>query len=292
MVTIPPGPGPVTGSEPGGPGEAHQVRQVAESFGAEAERYDRARPRYPGALIDKIVVASPGRHVLDVGCGTGISSRQFQAAGAGVLGVDPDAQMAAFARQRGLEAEVARFEDWDPAGRTFDAVVAGMAWHWVDPVAGAAKAAQALCPLGRLAVFWYVFRPPPALSDAFAAVYRRVLPGSPFSGGPLPGLDSYSAFFAKAADGMRQTGAFSEPEQWRFDWDRPYTRDEWLDVVPTFGGHSTFPPATLQELLAGIGAAIDAEEGGFTMGYSAVVVTATRQPDPGTARKSPVPGSP
>jgi SAM-dependent methyltransferase len=273
MVTIRPEPGPVTGSELG---EAHQARQVAESFGAEAERYDRARPRYPGALIDKIVVASPGRDVLDVGCGTGISSRQFQAAGAVVLGVDPDAQMAAFARQRGLEAEVATFEDWDPAGRTFDAVVAGMAWHWVDPFAGAAKAAQVLRPGGRLAVFWYVFQPPPGLGQAFAGVYRRVLPGSPFSRGTMPGLDSYSAFFTKAADGLSRAGAFGQPEQWRFDWDQPYTRDEWLDVVPTSGGHSTFPPATLQELLAGIGAAIDAAGGRFTMHYTAVVVTATR----------------
>jgi SAM-dependent methyltransferase len=248
---------------------------VAESFGADAERYDRARPRYPGALIDRIVVASPGPDVLDVGCGTGISSRQFQAAGAVVLGVDPDAQMAGFARQRGLEAEVAKFEDWDPAGRTFDVVVAGMAWHWVDPFTGAAKAARVLRPAGRLAVFWYVFQPPPGLGQAFAAVYCRVLPGSPFSRGTMPGLDSYSAFFAKAADGIRQAGSFSEPEQWRFDWGRPYTRDEWLDVVPTFGGHSTFPPATRQELLAGIGAAIDAAGGSFTMDCTAVVVTAT-----------------
>jgi SAM-dependent methyltransferase len=273
MVTIPPEQAPVTGS---GPGEAHRARQVAESFGSDAERYDRARPRYPAELIERIVVASPGRDVLDVGCGTGISSRQFQAAGCTVVGVDPDARMAGFARQRGLEAEVAKFEDWDPAGRTFDAVVAGMTWHWVDPLAGAAKAARVLRPGGRLALFWYVFQPPSGLGEAFAAVYRRVLPGSPFSSGTMPGLDSYSAFFTKAADGIRRASTFSEPEQWRFDWDRPYTRDEWLDVVPTSGGHSTFPPAKLQELLAGIGAAIDAAGGSFTMHYTAVAVTASR----------------
>ena len=62
----------------------------------------------------------------------------------------------------------------------------------------------------------------------------------------------------KAADGIRQAGAFGEPEQWRFDWDRAYTRDEWLDQVPTLGGHTQLPPAKLAELLAGIGAAIDA----------------------------------
>jgi SAM-dependent methyltransferase len=124
---------------------------VAESFGADAERYDRARPSYPGALVDQIIAVSPGRDVLDVGCGTGIAARQFQAAGCRVLGVDPDARMADLARRHGLEAEVAKFEDWDPAGRQWDAVVAGQAWHGVDPVAGAARAAQALRPAGRTA---------------------------------------------------------------------------------------------------------------------------------------------
>jgi hypothetical protein len=67
------------------------------------------------------------------------------------------------------------------------------------------------------------------------------------------------------------------------DWDRPYTRDEWLDVVPTFGGYSQFPPATQQELLAGVGAAIDAAGGSFTMGYTTVVATAARTGPPGTS---------
>lgn len=43
----------------------------------------------------------------DVGCGTGISSRQLRAADGWVLGVDPEPQMAVFARQRGLEAGLA-----------------------------------------------------------------------------------------------------------------------------------------------------------------------------------------
>ncbi|MGO9159242.1 MAG: hypothetical protein ACLP7J_00805 [Streptosporangiaceae bacterium] len=64
--------------------------------------------------------------------------------------------------------------------------------------------------------------------------------------------------------------------QWRFDWDRLYTRDEWLELVPTSGGHSRFPPGKLDELLAGIGTAIDAAGGSLMMCYTAVVVTATR----------------
>ena len=104
--------------------EPHQHRQMAESFGVDPERYNRTRPRYPEAMVERIVAASPspglGTGVLDVGCGTGTAARQFQAAGCQVLGVEPDARMANFARRTGVEVEVATFEAWDPAGRQFD----------------------------------------------------------------------------------------------------------------------------------------------------------------------------
>lgn len=63
-----------------------------------------------------------------------------------------------------------------PAGRTFDAVIAAQSWHWVDPVAGAAKAAHVLRPGGRLAIFGHVYEPPTELAEPFAAACRRAAP--------------------------------------------------------------------------------------------------------------------
>jgi SAM-dependent methyltransferase len=269
MPTIPPGRPRADDKH-----EAHRAREWAESFGSDPERYDRSRPRYPDAMVQAIVAATPGADVLDVGCGTGISARQFQAAGCKVLGVDVDERMAEFARGRELEVEVAAFEAWDPAGRTFDAVVAGQTWHWVDPVAGAAHAARALRTGGRLALFWNVFDPSPEVAAIFAAAYRQVMPDwNPWARSPL---DAYAALFTKAVDGIRVAGALSEPERWRFDWERSYTRDEWLDQVSTGGDASQFSPAQLHELKDGIGAAIDAIGGAFSMPYATVVITATR----------------
>jgi SAM-dependent methyltransferase len=180
------------------------------------------------------------------------------------------------ARQSGLEVEVATFETWEPAGREFDAVIAAQAWHWVDPVAGAAKAARALRPGGRLAVFWNAFEPPPDLREAFAGVYRRVDTGLPFDPWARPLLDAYLAGCATAADGIRQASAFAEPEQWQFVWARPYTRAEWLDLVPTIGGHSQIRADKREELLAGLGATVDTAGGSFTMQYTTVAVSAAR----------------
>jgi SAM-dependent methyltransferase len=257
--------------------EPHQARQVAESFGVDPERYDRARPRYPDAMVAAVVAASPGPDVVDVGIGTGIVARQFQAAGCRVLGVEVDERMADWTRQRGIDVEVSRFEAWDAAGRTFDAVVSGQSWHWVDPVAGAVKAADVLRPGGRLALFWNVHHPPPDLAEAFAAVYVRALPDSPFARAvPVTGPNAYAPLSDKAADGIRRVTAFTEPEQWRFDWEKTYTRDEWLDQLPTGGGLTQATPAALAEVLAGVGAAIDAAGGTVPVRYTTVVVTSAR----------------
>jgi len=96
-------------------------------FGSDPERYDRARPRYPDARVQRIVAASPGPDVVDVGCGTGIAARQFQAAGCTVLGIEVDARTADPARRGALRwsgqgggAAAA----WWPAGRVLERVPA------------------------------------------------------------------------------------------------------------------------------------------------------------------------
>lgn len=259
------------------PVQSHQARQVAESFGTDAARYDRARPPYPDALVQRIIAASPGTDVLDVGCGTGIVSRQFRAAGCTVLGVDPDERMADFARHTGIDVETGTFETWDPRGRSFDAVVAGQSWHWVDPVAGAAKAGTVLRPQGTVTAFWHVFEPPHDIREAFATAFARAVPDSPFNVlGDRQAGDVYQAMLTKAADGMRAAGGFGAAEQWRFDWQHDYTRDEWLDLLPTTGGLTRLSSGTLAEVLTAVGSAIDAIGGGFTMFYTTFAVTARR----------------
>ncbi|GAA3303520.1 methyltransferase domain-containing protein [Dactylosporangium vinaceum] len=254
-------------------GESHEQRTVAESFGADADRYDRARPTYPAALITRILAAAPGREVLDVGCGTGIVARQLQAAGATVLGLDPDPRMAAVARRSGLDVVIATIEEWEPAGRTFDALVAGQTWHWVDPARGAAAAARLLRPGGLITMFWNGVEPPPEVGEATGAALRRFLPDLPGPKSFSFGGTAYAPLAEKAAAALRATGAFAEPELWTFPWQRPYTRDEWAEQISTSGFINRLPPETLTELRAAIRAETPAA---FTAGYSTVAAAAHR----------------
>ena len=255
----------------------HEDRKRAESFGQEAARYDRARPRYPSPLIDHIVGGPEPLDVLDVGCGTGIAARMMAAAGARVLGVEIDERMAEVARHYGTEVEVARFEDWDPAGRSFDRVTAAQVWHWVDPVAGAAKAADVLRPGGRLCLFWNIGVPPEDVAGAFDAVYERIAPGTDHYSVML-GYGSDREYDAEQ-DGIRACPLLTPPVLERFPWTRRYSTEEWLDQLPTHSDHATMEPERLERVLDGIGAVIDSFGGSFEMRYNTLLIRSDRRPD-------------
>ena len=253
----------------------HDNRLRAESFGAAAERYDRSRPSYPDALLDDILGNVPaGLDVLDVGCGTGIVARLMSARGARVLGVEPDRRMADLARERGTPVEVGRFEDWDPAGRTFDRVTAGQAWHWVDPVTGAEKAADVLQPGGRLCAFWNLGEPAPEVLRALAGVYDRLAPDAN-SISVQSGYAAEEGYQSEEA-GMRACPRLSDPVRRRFAWKRTYSCDEWLDQLPTHSDHAAMEPERLEKLLAAVGRVIDDFGGSFVMEYSTLLLTSTR----------------
>ena len=253
----------------------HARRGMAESFGVDASRYDRARPSYPDALIAAVTAASPGPEVLDVGVGTGIAARQLVAAGCRVTGVDVDGRMAAFAAAHGVTVEVAPFETWDAGERTFDAVIAAQSWHWVDPVAGLAKATSVLRAGGLLALFWNVMAPPEVVRLALSGVYRDVLGG--FDPWAVPMVATYDRHLDELAVGIDASGAFGEIRRWRYDWTRTYTTAEWLEQIQTGGDVASMPPGALDRLVVAVREALDGLGGHVPMGFATMALVAKRR---------------
>ena len=252
----------------------HLDRTRAGSFGDDAERYERTRPGYPPALIEDLL-AGGALDVLDVGCGTGITSRLFVERGCAVLGVEPDDRMAAVALGHGLHVEGGTFEDWEPAGRRFDLVVAGQAWHWVDPERGAAKAADVLRVPGRLAVFWNQGLLPAGVRSALDDVYRRLAPGLDRHAIALGHMEE--GRFARVARALQGTGRFHVPSVRAYTWRREYTTERWLDQLPTHSDHHALPTERLDDLLAEVRRVVDGAGGRFDMTYRTWVVTAGRR---------------
>lgn len=253
-----------------------QVRARALSFGSDAAGYDDARPSYPVDLIDDLLAATVAPRVLDVGCGTGKAARLLLARGARVLGVEADERMAAVARAHGIEVEVARFEDFDPGGRRFDLCTAAQAWHWVDPATAPARAAAALVPGGRLALFWNLReRPTPAVAAAFDACYRQLAPelaGTVMALGAPPDAGGLEAHLGP----VLASGAFTDGDARRYRWQATYDPAAWRALLATQSDHRLLDPARRERLLDGAAAVVEDLGGELEVGYVTLALLARR----------------
>lgn len=249
-------------------------------FDQEAEAYDRFRPTYPDAVIDELLGPVPaGLDVLDVGCGTGIASRQMAQRGAKVLGVELAPRMAEIARGHGVDVEIAAFEGWDAAGRTFDRVTSAQAWHWLDLPIATAKAASVLRPGGRLGLIWNAGCQPDDLADALEEVYTGVVPGGGhhlFRGYAANRSSDVKTGLGSEIEAISAVPGFGAPTEKWFPWTRAYQRDEWLDQLVSRSDHAALEPAVRDRLFEAIGAAIDDHGGSFVMNFETVLITATR----------------
>lgn len=146
----------------------HRVR-FAALFDAEVRPHNE---RFAAAAAVK-----PGEDVLDVGCGTGESTREAARAGATALGVDVSEQAIAKARELGgASFEVADVQTHKFPPAAFDVVLSRFgAMFFTDPPAAFADLARALRPGGRLVLLVWQKRD---RNEWYSVLHDAVAPGT------------------------------------------------------------------------------------------------------------------
>jgi len=141
----------MTPDAPGTPARS----DLASSFGAVADQYDRVRPGYPDEAVDWMLPAG-ARRVVDLGAGTGKLTRLLAARGLAVTAVEPDAAMRRVLAASSPDVDVrAGTGEAIPLGDgEEDAVLVAQAWHWMDEGEAARECARVLRPGGRLGILW------------------------------------------------------------------------------------------------------------------------------------------
>jgi SAM-dependent methyltransferase len=140
--------------------------------------YDASRPSPSPAVLDVIChvagVERP-RLVVDLGAGTGLSTRAWAARADEVVGVEGNPAMAAQARAATTAPNV-RFVDALAAetglpGGGADVVTVAQAFHWMEPQPVLREAVRLLRPGGVFAAYDYDWPPviEPEVDEAFAA---------------------------------------------------------------------------------------------------------------------------
>jgi SAM-dependent methyltransferase len=242
-------------------------RPLRLTFDEAAERYDRIRPRYPPQVFDEIEQLgglTQGGRVLEIGCGTGQATVDLALRGYQVTAVELGPELAAMARANlarypKVEVIVADFEHWAPPSEFFDAVVAATAFHWIDPSVRVAKAADSLRPGGALAIIdtEHVAGGTEQFFIEVQGCYERWDPGT------LPGLRLPAAADLTAdLDELNRSGRFGPVAVRRYEWERPYSTSEYVELLGTYSGHIALEPSMRSRLLDCIATLIDNRYGG------------------------------
>ncbi|MBQ8641429.1 MAG: class I SAM-dependent methyltransferase [Clostridia bacterium] len=129
-------------------------RQINDNrFTGLAQIYDKSRPSmpsYPAEIIAKYLGRTPGL-VVDLGCGSGLSTTIWQGRAGKAVGIEPNDDMLAAALQKTSESVSFR-KGWGhdtglPDGCA-DAVVCSQSFHWMEPVSTLAEVSRILVPGG------------------------------------------------------------------------------------------------------------------------------------------------
>jgi ubiquinone/menaquinone biosynthesis C-methylase UbiE len=141
-------------------------------FAGLAAGYDRYRPDYPAAAIDYLMShcdLGPGDFVVDVGCGTGISTRLVAGRGLRVIGIEPNADMRRIAEAVGSGAEYrgGRAEATGLPDASTKSILAAQAFHWFANDSALREFRRVLLPGGWVVLMWNEFD----RNDRFTAAY-------------------------------------------------------------------------------------------------------------------------
>ena len=186
--------------------------------------------------------------------------------------------MADVARRHHVPVEVASFESWEPAGRTYDLLTAGHSWHWVDPMIGLAKAASILVPGGTVALFWNYHVLDETLLAAFDDAYRVHAPEL-----TVVGRDPSS-------DGAQDIDPFEGSTDFRslgtrtYRWPRLLDADEWTSMLATFSDHARLGEPRLRALQMALCGAIE-QAGGVVRSQCGTYVWMARRLEKPADRK-------
>lgn len=255
-------------------------------WAAEADRFDRVVARYDAPFLAAAALRADDR-VLDVGCGTGRTTRDAARRAGSALGVDLSAAMLEVARRRAADEGLAnvRFEqadaqvaDFPPAGSDV-AISRTGAMFFADPVAALANVGRALVPGGRLVLL--VWQAPEANEwiteiTAALAVGRPLPVPPPGAPGPFSMAEPARIREVLTGAGHRQVEVegLAEPEWWGADPD-----DALTFALGLVGGMlDGLDPADRDRAVADLRRRLEDHAGpdGVELGSAAWLVTARR----------------
>lgn len=222
----------------------NSMQKNADRFTGFADIYDGARPAmpyYPVKIIKKYLGREPDT-VIDLGCGTGLSTLVWQHSCKKVIGVEPSADMLKVAKQK--QSDVISFvqgfgNDTGLSDACADAVICSQSFHWMEPTSTIAEIDRILKADGVFATVdcdW----PPVSLWQAEYA-YMRLYEKVKAVEASLPDVSESFTRYPKNRhlDNLKNSGVFKYYRELVFENTEKCTADRFIGLILSQGSLQT-----------------------------------------------------
>ncbi|MGG6268817.1 class I SAM-dependent methyltransferase [Leptolyngbya sp. AN03gr2] len=232
------------------------------------EMYDRARPRYPKQIIQRVVEVAqlaPQSKILEVGCGSGVATVDFARLGYSIDAVEPNLEFCRIAERNCSDYPNVRiipqtFEEWRVEPRKFQIVLAANAWHWISSDIKYVKASEALQNNGALVLLWNMsLEPTYEIHQFLDQVYQEIAPSiAP----KYEGKETQEEILQGLGKLISDSGLFAAPVQESIECERTYDVDRYLALLSSYSQYIALEPTTREDLFARLRETINQQFGG------------------------------
>lgn len=227
------------------------------------EAYDRGRPRYPGALIQRAIEVAhlcPDSKILEVGCGSGIATINFAQLGYAISAVEPNREFCQVAERRlasfpKVQLIQQSFEEWQVKPQAYQIVLAANAWHWISSNIKYVKAAQTLRDDGSLVLLWNSsLEPSHEVYQVLNQVYQAYAPAiAP----EYEGREKQAEIVAGLGKPVENSGLFEPPSTEVIPCEQTYSVDRYLDYLSSGSQYVALESQVRANLFSGLRTVIE-----------------------------------
>lgn len=208
-----------------------------------AQLYENSRPTIPAAACDMVLnyLEQKPEQIVDLGCGTGLSTLVWAGICDNIIGIDPNEEMLSIAKQKSDKISfIKAYSDNTtlPANAT-DIVICSQSFHWMNPTDTLAEVNRILKPNGVFATIdcdW-----PPVCSLEAELAYSQLLNKVRFI--ELENSDIFKTFQRwnkdKHLQNIKQSGCFRYCREIVFMNKEKCNADRFIGIALSQGGLQT-----------------------------------------------------
>ncbi len=237
--------------------DAYPFEQRKSWYSAVAEAYNQVRPRYPQALITRIIELTqlpPRAVILELGCGPGNATVAFAQKGYKVVCIEPSMAACQLAKQNcvtypQVEINNTTFEEWELETERFNAVLAATSIHWMTPEIVYPKAAAALQNNGYLILLWNMTAQLTyEVCQSLKEAYQKYAPAL----GKYEDRATQTQILREFGQIVTDSGHFGGLVSEQMQWEVTYSIDDYLLLLSTYSPYMALEPQQRDDLFASL----------------------------------------